>query len=831
MNYSLPTQVLRRGAMAAAAIAALVVAGSSVAIAPIPAHAAGGTTYYVDASAGNDAGTGTSVATPWRSLDKVNASSFAPGDSVLFKGGSSWTGSLTVTSSGTAGAPITIGSYGTGRARIDGAGAVTNTVTVSNARYVTVQNLEVTNSASMTTSTNSIRRGIYVEAKDIGQVDGIAILNNYVHRVDGQGKSGGIGEGGIAVGVRGNGVQTWFAGTRISGNEVSDVNAYGISTFTTWCGGCEIYSAETGIPSSEVSGTRKAFTGLKVDQNYVHDVTGGGITPQYADNAVVEWNTVDRAASHQIVGGGGNVGIWWQGTKGIVVQYNTVRRTAYEGIYSNADGQAFDADMGTQNSVVQYNISDSNNGGFFMCLISAYQNQVRYNLSVNDKRLIFRFLSGCGGTRAHNNTIWTSSAPGPTLTSPGVNGAPKALTGIVAVDTSSNSIARGQAVSDNIIYNPSNAPYNVSGQAVTPYSNNLYWNGTASTAPAANDAGATVGDPQLTNTGASLPTDGYITPAQFNAYFAAFTPSATSPALNKGVSEWGQSKDALGTRVPVGAVDLGAIQHAVSATVTSSLGTSAGTLGNVADGDIATSWAAANGSSLPGDLTVQYGDPRKIDAVTLAAAFGQGQGPTSVDVQTWNGTGWQTQLTNAPVIWSSNSSTIEYKKLTLPATVTTSQIRIVVKSANLTWGHVALNELSGSYQGIAATSMGELSNSNVAAALVDNNPATSWASEGTSLGYLQVDGPAVTANSITLSAAFGQGQGPTQVFVQALNGDTGTWQTVVPSTAISWSSNTSTVESRTLTFNAPTTATRFEIQFSSANLTWGHVALNGISVQ
>ena len=825
------TRPLTRNRLSVVSAAALLAIVGSSFLAASPGFAAGGTTYYVDSAAGSDSAAGTSAATPWRSLDKVNATSLSPGDSVLFKGGSAWTGSLTVSSSGAAGSPITIGSYGTGRARIDGGGAVTNTVTVRNAGYVTVQNLEVTNTASMTTSTTDIRRGIYVEAKDIGEVDGISILNNFVHLVDGQGKSGGIGEGGIAVGVRGNSVQTWFAGTRISGNEVSDVNAYGISTFTTWCGGCEIYTGETGIPSTEVSGTRKAFTGLVVDQNYVHDVTGGGITPQYADNALVEWNTVDRAASHQLLAGGGNVGIWWQGTKGIVVQYNTVRRTAVEGIYSNADGLAFDADMGSQNSVVQYNISDSNNGGFFMCLISAYQNQVRYNLSVNDKRLIFRFLSGCGGTRAHNNTIWTSADPGPTLTSPGVNGAPKQLAGIVAVDTSGNSIARGQAVSDNIIFNPSNAPYNVSGQPVTPYSNNLYWNGTSSTAPAANDTSATVGDPQLANTAATLPSGGFITPAQFNGYFAAFTPSATSPVRNKGVSEWGQSKDGLGGKVPVGAVDLGAIQHAVTATASSSLGTSAGNIANIADGDVTTSWAAANGAALPGDVTVQYSDPRTIDAVTLAVAFGQGQGPTSVDVQTWNGTGWQTQLSNAAINWSTNTSAIEYKRLTLPAAVTTSQLRVIIKAANLTWGHAALNELSASYRGIAATSMGELSNTNVTSALVDDNPATSWASEGSTLGYLQIDGPPVTASSLTLSAAFGQGQAPTQVFVQALNGDTGTWQTVLPTTAVTWSSNTSTVETRTLNFTAPFTATRFEVQFSAANLTWGHVAVNDIRLQ
>jgi len=39
------------------------------------------------------------------------------------------------------------------------------------------------------------------------------------------------------------------------------------------------------------------------------------------------------------------------------------------------------------------------------------------------------------------------------------------------------------------------------------------------------------------------------------------------------------------------------------------------------------------------------------------------------------------------------------------------------------------------------------------------------------------------------------------------------------------------VESRTITFSAPVTATRFEIQTKAANDQWGHVALNDVTVQ
>lgn len=71
-----------------------------------------GATYYVDATNGNDEAAGSEVA-PWKSIRKVNATSLVAGDSVLFKRGEVWREQLKVVS-GSAGSPITYGSYGTG---------------------------------------------------------------------------------------------------------------------------------------------------------------------------------------------------------------------------------------------------------------------------------------------------------------------------------------------------------------------------------------------------------------------------------------------------------------------------------------------------------------------------------------------------------------------------------------------------------------------------------------------------------------------------------------------------------------------------------------------
>jgi len=74
------------------------------------------TTYYVSAITGNDANSGTSAATAWQTIAHVNAQTFQPGDSILFRRGDTWNESLTPPSSGSSGNPITFDAYGSGPA-------------------------------------------------------------------------------------------------------------------------------------------------------------------------------------------------------------------------------------------------------------------------------------------------------------------------------------------------------------------------------------------------------------------------------------------------------------------------------------------------------------------------------------------------------------------------------------------------------------------------------------------------------------------------------------------------------------------------------------------
>jgi hypothetical protein len=70
-------------------------------------------TFYVDATRGDDSNPGT-IGAPWRTIEKINSTVFMPGDSILFKRGEVWKAGLYFTSSGTSNNNIIIGAYGTG---------------------------------------------------------------------------------------------------------------------------------------------------------------------------------------------------------------------------------------------------------------------------------------------------------------------------------------------------------------------------------------------------------------------------------------------------------------------------------------------------------------------------------------------------------------------------------------------------------------------------------------------------------------------------------------------------------------------------------------------
>lgn len=83
------------------------------------------TNFYIGAG-GNNNNNGTSINTRWLDVTKVNSSTFAPGDSILFAGCETHKGGLKVSSNG-----VIIGSYGGGQAIISGFKLLTGWVLIA----------------------------------------------------------------------------------------------------------------------------------------------------------------------------------------------------------------------------------------------------------------------------------------------------------------------------------------------------------------------------------------------------------------------------------------------------------------------------------------------------------------------------------------------------------------------------------------------------------------------------------------------------------------------------------------------------------------------------
>lgn len=70
-------------------------------------------TYYVSAE-GDDKQSGTNIESAWKTLERVNRLVPKPGDSILFRRGDAWTGTIYVNMWGLEGKPLVYGAYGSG---------------------------------------------------------------------------------------------------------------------------------------------------------------------------------------------------------------------------------------------------------------------------------------------------------------------------------------------------------------------------------------------------------------------------------------------------------------------------------------------------------------------------------------------------------------------------------------------------------------------------------------------------------------------------------------------------------------------------------------------
>jgi lysophospholipase L1-like esterase len=344
----------------------------------------GGKTYYVNTSGSN--GNGLSIVSAWTSLAKLNAAVLAPGDTVLFEGGSTFIGHIEIDQNdgNNADKPIVFSSYGSGRAVIKT--NVTNKCgfQATNTQGIMISELVFegpgngnqpgkdgilfyTTNASGYLSNLTVHN---VEVRDFGYC-GIRCYSNYAQ-----------------------GVMAGFKGVTIDHCEVHNCRENGIVT----------------IGYDDQSTATYQHFDVKITNTRVYDITGyaasnhkgSGIVLSQVDSALIERCEVFNTGTANTACGGPG-GIWAYAANHVTIQFCESHHNS-SGVGSGCDGIGFDLDGGVTNSTIQYCYSHDNAGagillGNFWGARPWRNNTVRYNISIND-------------ARTNNSSITLFTAPG-----------------------------------------------------------------------------------------------------------------------------------------------------------------------------------------------------------------------------------------------------------------------------------------------------------------------------------------------------------------------------------------------------------------------------------
>jgi hypothetical protein len=313
-----------------------------------------GRIFYLSPS-GNDNDDG-SKTHPWRSIERLNRIVFKSGDTVLFEGSCIFSGSVLLDSldSGQKEANVTIGSFGQGKAIIDGgndAGMI-----IDNAEYFNIRDLVIKGNGRNSGSLSSGLRIITSENFNLENIEiygfqhsGLEILGSKNARLKG-------------ISAHDNG----FAGIHITGKHVNDPVTYDNENLYI--------------------GYSKAYNNPG-DPTVIDNHSGNGILAASVSGGKIEYCEAYGNGWDMPWKGNGPIGIWIWDCTGFTIQYCLAHDNKTNP--AAADGGGFDLDGGVSNSLIQYCISWSNEGaGYGLYEFGASKpwknNVVRYCISRND---------------------------------------------------------------------------------------------------------------------------------------------------------------------------------------------------------------------------------------------------------------------------------------------------------------------------------------------------------------------------------------------------------------------------------------------------------------
>jgi len=341
---------------------------------------AGAKDYYVS-PAGDDSGQGTQKE-PWQSVKKVNETNFEPGDRVLFEGGKTFAGTITLdeNDSGTSDKKLVLSSFDNGRAIINGGNS--SGLTANACNHLVLRNLNFIGSGRKTGNTKT---GVFISDAQVVEIDHIDV-----------------------------------SGFQKSGLHLAGVHNARITNVYAHDNG----SAGINAGASQKRWSDNIYIAHCIAENNPGDPTnltnhsGNGIVVGELSNAVIEYCEAMNNGWDMPRRGNGPVGIWaWSADK-VIIQFCI----AHDNKSPGHDGGGFDLDGGVTNSILQYNLSYNNEGpGYFLCQYPTApvfkDNIIRYNISQNDGTKnnrrssidIFAGDVGMSDCQIYNNTIYNKT--------------------------------------------------------------------------------------------------------------------------------------------------------------------------------------------------------------------------------------------------------------------------------------------------------------------------------------------------------------------------------------------------------------------------------------
>ncbi len=359
-------------------------------------------TYHVDSTAGSDTANGTTPASAWRSLEKVNATTFAPGDQILLRAGSMWEGvALHPLGSGTPASPIVLGRYGEGpKPALHGRGRVPWVVGLQDQECWEIRDLEITNFSE---GARQRHRAVEIRVKDFGWARHLHLKNLFVHDVNAVSDYRDDGDtiaksfGGIVFIIEGNATQTAWDDLLVESCELRDVGPMGLVMLSSWMVGHRENNAATWHPSKNVI----------IRGNTFDRIARNGLVVRGCQSPLIEKNFFRECG---LLGSGNAMFVFH--CDDALVQFNESCFTRYNP--GDSDAAGFDADYNCRRSIFQFNYSHDNEyGAFLLCALGAPRTRgfnegiiVRYNISQNDGGNLVRISGTVTDALVHNNTFY-----------------------------------------------------------------------------------------------------------------------------------------------------------------------------------------------------------------------------------------------------------------------------------------------------------------------------------------------------------------------------------------------------------------------------------------